>query len=139
MHARQQIPDLEAELGIERQRPVVVGGLHQPDSRRGPVGDPAQNILHECSADPTVLHPGVNGDWANTNDGRPLVKEVAADDAPVDLGHNGVEARMTQEHRQQADPRLQVREVGSKLMRPSDRLKRLVADTAADLGVLGCT
>lgn len=79
---------VEAELGVQRQRAVVISGLRQPNSRDISLTRPPQHVLHQPSSDGDILRGRGDGDGADASDGPALPQEVAAEHPPV--GHGEV-------------------------------------------------
>ena len=46
LHASDKFAYLKSELGIQGQRPVVIGGLDETDARQALLGGPSQDIFH---------------------------------------------------------------------------------------------
>ena len=102
LHAGERLADVEAEGGVERERAVVEGGLHEADASGVLRGGAVEHGLHEQAADAAVLCGGVDGDGADAVDDGALVEAVAAEDAVVVFSDDAVEAGRGEEHGEEA-------------------------------------
>src|SRR5277367_3214941 len=65
LHARKWFTHNETELGIERERAIVIGSLHQSDSWRLALGGAGHSGLHQLTACRPILCSRVNRNWTN--------------------------------------------------------------------------
>ena len=137
LEARELFAHVITELGVQRERAVVVARLHQADPRRALLDRPPLDVVHERATDLAVLDVRVDRDGPDPDDRRPFVEEVAADDPSVELGHDGVDPGVSEHHARESDRHLRLGEVGREVVRGGDRVERLVADAPDGLGVLG--
>jgi hypothetical protein len=134
---RQRLADDEAELGVQRQRPVVVGGLNEPDARRATVALAPQDRLHQLCADPLVLRARIDGYRADPGDHGAFVHERAAENLPVAFGHDRRDAVGGDHLRGLERGELTRRRLDRVVVSDRDRLERVVEDPAALVGVVG--
>jgi hypothetical protein len=113
----------------------MIGGMDESDPKRALGGSPIEHVLHEAPTNGTILHRGIDGDRAETDDGRAFVEEIAADDVSVELGHNGIESEMGQSLRHTCDRDFGCRIGGGKVVLPSYGLEGFIADRPAHCGV----
>jgi hypothetical protein len=57
-------------------------------------GGTIEHVLHEASANGTVLHGGIDCNGAKARNGGPFVEEVTTDDAPIQFRDNGIKPGM---------------------------------------------
>src|SRR5918998_272928 len=138
LHAGELLTHLEAELGVQGQRAVVVSGLNKADSWGTALGGAPHHVLHEQSTYSTVLDGGVYRNRADAADGRAFVEKVTAHNPAIGFGYHRVETRMAEQHRHQPDCRLS-QNVRGKVMFPGYRSECFVADPCARFGVFGFT
>ena len=79
LHHRQRLANDEAELRVQRQRPVVVGGLDEPDAGGSARARARERRLHHQSPDAVVLDRGTHDHRADPRDRSALIDERAAD------------------------------------------------------------
>jgi hypothetical protein len=137
LHGRQWLAHLEAEPGVQRQRPIVVAGLHEADAGEASRACPLQHVLHQPPADRAVLRRRVDGDRADADHGSGLPEEIAADQTAVQLGHDRVDIVADQQRPEQLEGRLHGREVGREAMPGGDAGECRPTDRRACLDIVG--
>jgi hypothetical protein len=81
LDAGERLAHIEAEAGVEGQRTIVKGGLHQPD-----IGSIAlHDGSHQAATDARVLHAGIDSDGTDAGDDGALIEHIAADAATIDF------------------------------------------------------
>ena len=136
LHQAERLAHVEAELGVERQRTVVVGGLHQAHAGEPVDARALEHGLHQAPSDRAVLRFRIDGDRADAGDRQGSPEEVAADDAAIELGDDGVRPVPAEQVGQQALRRLHRGKVGREAVLLRDGLEAVVADRAAGRRVL---
>ena len=101
LHAGEWFADVKSEGGVERERAVVEGSLHQPDSSGAALVRAIHGGLHEFAAHSEILRSGIDGDGTDAADDGALVKAIAADDAASLLRHHAIEVRVGEHHCEQ--------------------------------------
>jgi hypothetical protein len=137
LEGREGLAHIEPELGVERQRTVVVCGLDKADAGEVPLPSPLQHVFHQPSADRAVLHSRINGDRTDAGDRRGFPKEIAADHAPVCLGHDRVDVAAREQGCDQLLRNLRRGKVTREVVSVGDRLKCRVADHCAGFDIVG--
>ena len=130
VHRAERLTDVEAELRVQAERPVVVGDLHQAHAGGALLRRPVQHRGHQRASHVVVLRRWVHAHRPDRGDGRALVQEAAAQDAAVPLRHNAVDVRVVDEPPDRPGRRLDGREVVRESVAIRDRRERLVADAA---------
>src|SRR4051812_5413376 len=128
LHGREWLSDHESQSCVERERAVVIRGLKQPYSREGLLLYSVEGILHKLTPDRTILHRGINRDWAEASYGRTLVDEVTADDRAVEFGDHRIEARVSKQPSQQPTRDFLRRKIWREIVLLGDCLKGVVTD-----------
>jgi hypothetical protein len=137
LKGRQRLTHIEPELGVKRQRPVVVCSLDKPDAGEPLVPGPLQDVFHQASTDLAVLHSRINGDRTDADDRRSFPEKIAADHAAVCFGYDRVDVVARQQGRDQVLRNLQRRKVTGEVVLVGDRLKCRVADHSTGFDVVG--
>jgi hypothetical protein len=88
LQAGEEVADLKAQAGVERQGAVVVRGLEQPGAGEPSLGRTAQGLGHEVPPDPLVLVGWIDGERSDPEDSCPLVHEDAGHQPAFDLCHD---------------------------------------------------
>ena len=139
LHARKRLADVIAERGIERERAIVEGGLHQPDSRGAAFVRAIHYSLHELAADSEILHRGIDGDGADAANGGPLVEAIAADEAASALCHHAIEVGVGEHHAEHVGGYFDAGKIAGETVGGVDGGEGAVADLPAGGGVFGCS
>jgi hypothetical protein len=126
---------METELGIKRERAVVVSGLQQAYPRGLALCGAAQNVLHQTPAHATVLSRRIDGNRPNAGNAGSLIKEIAADDSALVFGDDRVKARMCQQSRQQTARYCWRGKVRREVMSRGNRPEGFIANITAGWGV----
>ena len=137
LDAGERLAYVEAEAGVERERAIVKGGLHQPDAGGAALCCAVHDGPHEAATDARVLRGGIDGDGTDAGDDGALIEHIAADDAAIDLGDDRVEAGSRKHICEQADGGLRAGQIGGEIVRRVEGGEGLVADLAAGGAVLG--
>ena len=136
VHRGKRAANIEAELGVQAERPVVIGNLDQPDARGASFDGPFEHRCHERAAHAVVLRGGIDADRPQPRDGGPLVEEVAAQDVAVALRDHAVDPRMVDQVPDRLGRRRDRREVRRESVARRNGGERLVADAPALLPVV---
>src|SRR3954454_17260209 len=99
-HDRKWLSRPEAQLRIETQALIVVAGLHQPHAGSTPLGGTVEDVLHQKSADASLLCRRVDRDRTDPDNLRAFIHEIASRDFSISHGNDSIEAGMPDEHRQ---------------------------------------
>src|SRR5579871_811729 len=83
LEAGKGLPDIEPETRVERERPIVIGGLHQPDPDGLALVRPIEYSPHQHPSSAVVLYPRVDRYRTDARDHGTLVQAVAPHDAAV--------------------------------------------------------
>jgi hypothetical protein len=54
------------------------------------LGDPLEHGLHQLVPDHTVLDRGIDRGGPHTSNGGPLIEDITADDAAIELGNDDI-------------------------------------------------
>src|SRR5438477_4638347 len=76
---RHRLARLEAELRIEAERTIVVGGLQESDPGEAAAPATLHRIEHEATADRVVLRGGIDRNRADAGNRTAFIHKVAAD------------------------------------------------------------
>jgi hypothetical protein len=87
LEAGKGLPDIEPETRVERKGPIVIGGLHQPDSDGLALVRSVEHSPHQHPSSAEVLYARVDRYRADARDHGTLVQAVAPHDAAVRFGH----------------------------------------------------
>ena len=98
LHVRDRLANFESELGVETERPVVVGGLVKPYAGESAFLGALDHVDHQLAADLLILNLRVDRNRTHARDLRALVEKVAAGNLTVQLSHDRVEAGMREKH-----------------------------------------
>ena len=111
MNAGKRLSDVEAERSVERERAVVVCGLHQAHSGRMTLLSSVHHHAHKLAADAEILYGWIDSNRANTSDQGPLVETIASYDATLAFRYYAVKARTGKKRGKYADGGLRIRKI----------------------------
>jgi hypothetical protein len=88
LEAGKGLPDIEPETRVEREGPIVIGGLHQPDSDGLALARSIEYSPHQHPSSAEVLYARVNRYRADARDHGTLVQAIAPHDAAIRFCHH---------------------------------------------------
>jgi hypothetical protein len=94
---RQRLAHDEPEARVQRERAVVIGGLHEANAASSTLALAPQDRLHERVSNTLVLGRRIDRDRSDSRDNRALVDEGAADDLLPAAGNEHLDA-LTRKH-----------------------------------------
>src|SRR5881628_2623673 len=115
----------------------MIGGLEQTDSREATFSRTVHYGLHQDPSDTPVLNVRRDRDRPDPGNRGTLIQAVAANNAPIKLRDDAIEARMGEEHPEKTHSGFGRRKFRGKVVLAADRSESLVANTAAKTGVGG--
>ena len=98
LEGRYRLTGPETQPGVKTERAIVVAGLQQAYASFLLPRRTIKNVLHQAQPEAAVLCCRINGDRSDAGNAGSLVEEITADDLPLVLGDDRVEARMGQRH-----------------------------------------
>jgi hypothetical protein len=111
-------------------------GLYQPHSGEPALARTVQHRFHQEAADALVLHRRVDRDRSDSGNRGSFIQTVAADDPAVQLGDHAEMTGMGKQRGHDANAGFGDRDIRRECVRLADRPKGLVANPAADYGVV---
>jgi hypothetical protein len=101
------------------------------------LGHPLEHCLHKLVSDHAILDRGIDRGGTHTGNGRPLIEDVTADDAAIQLGNDDIIAWVGEPSREVRDSYLGRGRVWGKMMVLGNCLECLIADRPTPVGIVG--